>query len=145
MDNLIKAKNILKKNNYTFVLLANGKTVKVSHKRGIIAFMEIIRDNKKIIEDSIIADKVIGKAAAMLAAQNKVKAIYAEILSRKAKEVLDDYSIFCQYEYIVDFIQNRTKDDKCPMEKLTEHIIDPEIAYMQILQFYRKVLKIDLS
>ena len=59
--------------------------------------------------------------------------------------VLDDYSIFCQYEYIVDFIQNRTKDDKCPMEKLTEHIIDPEIAYMQILQFYRKVLKIDLS
>ncbi|MFA7202562.1 MAG: DUF1893 domain-containing protein [Candidatus Caldatribacteriota bacterium] len=145
MDNLIKAKNILKKNNYTFVLLANGKTVKVSHKRGIMAFMEIIRDNKKIIEDSIIADKVIGKAAAMLAAQNKVKAIYAEILSRKAKEVLDDYSIFCQYEHIVDFIQNRTKDDKCPMEKLTEHIIDPEIAYMQILQFYRKVLKIDLS
>ncbi|MDD2352800.1 MAG: DUF1893 domain-containing protein [Atribacterota bacterium] len=145
MDNLIKAKNILKKNNYTFVLLANGKTVKVSHKRGIMAFMEIIRDNKKIIEDSIIADKVIGKAAAMLAAQNKVKAIYAEILSRKAKEVLDDYSIFCQYEHIVDFIQNRTKDDKCPMEKLTEHIIDPEIAYMQILQFYLKVLKIDLS
>lgn len=145
MDNLMQAKNILKRNNYTFVLLVKGKVMKVSRKRGIIPFMEIIRDNPSIIEGAVIADKVIGKAAALLAAQNKLKAIYAEILSKNAKEILDYYSILCQYGSIVDYIQNRTKNDKCPMEKLTKEINDPDIAYLQILQYYKKVLKIDLT
>lgn len=145
MINLDKAKKILKENNYTFVLLADEKIAKISYKKGIVPFMEAIRDNYALMEGAVIADKVIGKAAALLAVNSKITGIYTEIISNKAKEVLDCYSIFYQYEKCVDYIQNRSKEDKCPMEKLTQRIRDPKIAYLRILQYYNEVLKIDLS
>ena len=145
MNDLEKAKNLLKNKQYTFVALTNGKIIKTSHKKGIMPLLEIIRDNQDILEETVIADKVIGKAAALLAAGYKVKQIYTELLSQKAKEVLDHYSIFYQYEKYVAYIQNRSKTGQCPMEKLTQSINDPKIAYSCILQYYKEVLEVDLS
>ncbi len=145
MYNLDKAKKILQNNKYTFVLLKDGRRIKTSHKKGIFPFMEMIRDHSDMMEGAVIADKVIGKAAALLAAGYKVKAIYSEVISQKAREVLEYNSIFYQFDYCVDYIKNRDKNDQCPMEKLTENINDPKIAYHQILEHYREVLKMDLS
>jgi hypothetical protein len=107
--------------------------------------LEIIRDNQNILAETVIADKVIGKAAALLVAGYKVKQIYAEVLSQQAMEVLDQYPILYQYENQVAHIQNRSKNGQCPMEKLTQSINDPKLAYSNIIQYYREVLKIDLS
>jgi len=145
MNNLERAKDILEKNKYTFVLMMDGKTIKTSHKKGIIPFMEMIRDNRELMRGAVIADKVIGKAAALLAVGYKVQQIYTEILSQQAKEVLDQYSVFYQYEKYVDYIQNRSKSGQCPMEKLTKDTNDPKTAYSLILKYYQEVLKIDLS
>jgi len=145
MNDLEKAKNLLKNKQYTFVAVSKGRIIKISHERGIIPMLEIIRDHQNILAETVIADKVIGKAAALLAAGYKVKQIYAEILSQQAKEVLDLYSILYQYENYVAYIQNRSKNDKCPMEKLTQGIKEPKIAYLRILQYYNEVLKMDFS
>ena len=145
MNNLERAKDILEKKRYTFVLMMDGKIIKTSHKKGIIPFMEMIRDNRELMQGAVIADKVIGKAAALLAVAYKVKQIYTEILSQQAKEVLDQYSVFYQYEKYVDYIQNRSKNGQCPMEKLTKDTNDPKTAYSLILKYYQEVLKIDLS
>jgi len=145
MNNLERAKDILEKNRYTFVLIMDGKIIKTSHKKGIIPLMEMIRDNRDLMQGAVIADKVIGKAAALLAVAYKVKQIYTEILSQQAKEVLDQYSVFYQYEKYVDYIQNRSKSGQCPIEKLTKDTNDPKTAYCLILKYYQEVLKIDLS
>lgn len=145
MNNLERAKDILEENKYTFVLMMDGQIIKTSHKKGIIPLMEMIRDNRDMMQGAVIADKVIGKAAALLAVAYKVKQIYAEILSQQAKEVLDQYSVFYQYEKYVDYIQNRSKSGQCPMEKLTKDTNDPKTAYPLILKYYLEVLKIDLS
>jgi hypothetical protein len=145
MNDLEKAKNLLKSKQYTFVAVSNGKVIKTSHKRGIMPMLEIIRDNQNILAETVIADKVIGKAAALLVAGYKVKQIYAEVLSQQAMEVLDQYPILYQYENQVAHIQNRSKNGQCPMEKLTQSINDPKLAYSNIIQYYREVLKIDLS
>ncbi len=142
---LKKAKEILLNSKFTFVLLKDEEIIKTSHKKGVIPFIKIIRENDRMLEKAVIADKVIGKAAALLAAGHKIKAIYAEIISQKAIEILDYHSIFYQYNHCVDYIQNRDKSDQCPMEKLTENINDPKIAYSLILKYYQEVLKIDLS
>ncbi|MFW6149491.1 MAG: DUF1893 domain-containing protein [Atribacterota bacterium] len=141
---LKKAKEILLNSRFTFVLLKDGEIKKTSHKRGVIPFMEIIRENDQILEDAIIADKVIGKATALLAAGHKAKAIYAEIISQKAREILDHYSIYYRFNHCVDYIMNRNKNGQCPMEKLTWELEDPSIAYQNILKYYQEVLKIDL-
>jgi hypothetical protein len=145
MSDLEKAKNLLKDKQYSFVALAKGNILKTSHKRGVIPLMEMIRDNRDMMQGAVIADKVIGKAAALLAVAYKVKQVYTEILSQQAKKVLDQYSIFYQYERCVDYIQNRSKSGQCPMEKLTKDTNDPKTAYSLILKYYLEVLKIDLS
>ena len=143
--NLEKAKEILLKNKFTFVLLKDGEILKTSCKKGVIPFIEIIHENDQILENAIIADKVIGKAAALLAAGYKVKAIYSDVMSQQAREVLEYNSIFYLFDRCVDYIKNRDKSCQCPMEKLTENINDPKIAYHRILEYYREVLKMDLS
>jgi len=143
-NDLEKAKKILQNNQYTFVLLQKGKVVKTSCERGILPFLKIIRENDQVLENAVIADKVIGKAAALLAAGHKAKAVYAVVMSQKAKEVFEDYSIFYQFNHCVDYIKNRDKSDQCPMEKLTRELGDPHIAYQRILKYYQEVLKIDL-
>ncbi|MFW6148772.1 MAG: DUF1893 domain-containing protein [Atribacterota bacterium] len=145
MSDLEKAKNLLKDKQYSFVALAKGNILKASHKRGVLPLMEMIRDSRDMMQGAVIADKVIGKAAALLAVAYKVKQVYTEILSQQAKKVLDQYSIFYQYERCVDYIQNRSKSGQCPMEKLTKDTNDPKTAYSLILKYYLEVLKIDLS
>lgn len=141
---LKKAKQVLQDNKFTFVLLKEGEIVKTSYKRGVIPFMLIIRENKQILNNAIVADKVIGKAAALLAAAYKVKAIYAQVISSKAREVLDSHSINYQFREDVDYIINRKRDGQCPLEKLTLDLEDPDLAYENILKYYKEVLKVDL-
>ena len=141
---LKKAKQLLRDGEFTFVLLKEGEVIKVSYKRGLIPFMMIIRENSQILDNAVIADKVIGKAAALMAAAYNVKAIYAEVISSKAIKMLDSHSINYQFGKSVDYIKNRKKDGQCPMEKLTLELEDPDLAYQQILKYYKEVLKIDV-
>jgi len=144
IEDLKKAKQTLQDSKFTFVLLKEGKIARTSYKRGVIPFMMIIRENRQVLNNAIIADKVIGKAAALLAAAYNVRAIYAEVISSKAREVLDSCSINYQFGESVDYIKNRNKDRQCPIEKLTSELKDPYLAYQQILKFYKEVLKIDV-
>ncbi len=145
MSDLKKAKKILHENNYTFVLLKDSDIIITSHKKGIIPLMEIIQKDERILNHAVIADRVIGKAAALLATGYKVKELYADLISQKAKEVLDRFPVVYQFKECVEYIQNRDKSDQCPMEKLTWNMSDYKIAYHHILHYYREVLKIDLS
>jgi tyrosine-protein phosphatase YwqE len=145
MNSLEKARKILHENNYTFVLLNDNNTIFTSHKKGIMPLMEIIQREKYILDDAVIADKVIGKAAALLISGFKVKGLYTDLMSQKAKEILELFSIEHQCEALVDYIQNRAKDDQCPMEKLTKDIFDYQTAYQKILDYYKEVLNINFK
>ena len=145
MNNLKQAKKILYENNYTFVLLNGNDTIITSNKKGIIPLMEIIQKNENLLNNSVVADKVIGKAAALLMTGFKVRALYTDLMSQKAIEVLKQSSIIYQYQKCVDYVQNRAKNGQCPMEKLTKDIFDYRIAYQRILQYYKEVLNIDFK
>lgn len=145
MNNIEKVKKILHENNYTFVLLTDKGDVVSSYKRGIMPLMEILQRDKSILNNGAIADKVIGKATALLISGFKVEALYTDLLSQKAKEVLEMYSVNYQYKTLVDYIQNRAKNDQCPMEKLTKDIFDYKTAYQKILDYYKEVLNIDFK
>ena len=145
MSDLEKAKKILHEKNYTFVLLKDRDIVYTSSKKGIIPLMEIIRKDEHILNQAVIADRVIGKAAALLAAGYQVKELYADLISLQARTILEKNFIPYQFKQCVEYIQNRDKSDLCPMEKLAQDISDYQVAYRKILQFYKEVLEIDLT
>lgn len=62
-----------------------------------------------------------------------IEALYAEVLSEGAEDVLRRFRILTEYEKIVPAIINRKGDGICPMEEAVKETEDPLSAF-EILQ-----------
>lgn len=108
---------------------------------GIGPIINPMKEDLNYFQDAIVVDKVIGKATAMLLILSKVEYIYAYVLSEKAKEILDYYQIDYDYETLVPYIINRTKDGMCPMEKTVYDLTDLNEAYQALLMKQQELMK----
>lgn len=81
------------------------------------------------LEGYSLADKIVGKAQAMLCVKANIKEVYAKVMSKEGKRILDSYKIPNTYDVLTKEIINRKKTDICPMEKVVKDIEDIEIAY----------------
>lgn len=100
-----------------------------SYDTGIKPVISKIIEDRYFFKDLEVADKVIGKASAMLFVYSGVKKIYTFNLSKAGKKILDDYGIEYEYDKLVDYIINNKGDDMCPMEKTVKDIDDLQMAY----------------
>jgi hypothetical protein len=84
------------------------------------------------MKDSSIADKIVGRAAALLCAYSKVSAVYAVTIDENGLQILRNNDIVCQVEKIVPYILNLKQDSICPFEKLLINISDPKEAFKKL-------------
>ena len=119
MNNIELAKTSLNENNYSLVLAKENKVVHTSLKKGLQPLIDLYHDQKQVLEGSHIADKVIGKAAALILIESNINELYAELISDNAIEILDKSNIRYEYKTRVKEIRNRDNTDMCPMEKLS--------------------------
>ena len=124
MENLQKAKNMLEAEGYTCVL-CKGECVHTSRHRGVRPLMELLSED---LTGFSAADKVVGKATALLYCLLKVTSVYAVIISESAVDVFSRNGVAVQWEKKVPFIVNREGNGRCPMELATEQISDPALA-----------------
>lgn len=124
MDDLMKARLLLEQEGYTCVLCLGDK-IHTSHHRGVRPLMELLGQD---LSGFSAADKVVGKATALLYCLLQVKCLWAGVISEAALDVLRDHNIPVQWEIRVPQIQNRQGTGRCPMEQATEHIRDPQDA-----------------
>jgi len=125
-QDLLYAKDMLFGGNYTCVF-CRGNALFTDDRRGIRPLLELI-DRKIDLQNFSVADKVVGKAAALLYCHVGICRVYAPIISRPALEILEQNGIFVQFEAAVPAIRNRDDTDLCPMEKAVWHITDPAQA-----------------
>ncbi|MCH5155307.1 MAG: DUF1893 domain-containing protein [Clostridiales bacterium] len=126
MTDLQIAKNNLA--GHTICLCKDGECI-VSDKRGISPIMGFIADGVNLTGYSV-ADVVVGKAAAMLFVKCAIKSVFAKILSKAAKRVLETHGLYFEYETLAENIINRAGTDICPMEKAVLNTDDIEEAYL---------------
>lgn len=131
-EDLIRACGILRENNCTLVL-CRGDELYSSCERGIKPLIELMESGKSLIGYSA-ADKAVGKAAAFLYVLLGVKSVWAGILSEKAKEVFDRYSVEVSFDKLVPAVKNRSGKGFCPMEQAVEDINSPEEALIKIIK-----------
>ena len=81
------------------------------------------------LRNASLADKVAGKAVALLCVYARISAIYAETLSGKAKIVLEKNGIHTEWKELVDNILDLNRSDVCPFEKTAEKTSDPKDAF----------------
>lgn len=139
MNDLEKAKEILEKGNYTCVI-CKGDTVYTSVDRGVAPVISFI-DNKTDISGFSVADKVIGKAAAMLFSLAGVKEIFTDVISIPAKQYLDKQGIAVSYNKLTEKIVNRAGNGLCPMETLVININDEIEAFHAISEKLKMLRK----
>lgn len=80
-------------------------------------------------KDYSAADKIVGKAAAMLYVLLGVSEVYAQVMSESAQYTLARHGILPICDTSVKQIINRTGSDICPMEATVENINDPVDAF----------------
>ena len=93
------------------------------------------------LEESYIADKVIGKAAAIIIVLSNVKMVYTKMISKQALELLEEFNIQIEYIDKVEYIENRDKTGLCPLEKLTMNINNLQEGLSEIIKFYNNIKK----
>ena len=123
---------LLQEEGYTCVL-CKEEQVFTSRMRGVKPLLSWY-DQGLDVKGFSVADKVVGKAAAFLYVLLGVGEVYAQVMSRPAKMVLDTYGIPNGCEEEVDAIRNRTNTGYCPMETAVWNIADPEEALTAIRQ-----------
>lgn len=120
MHDLETAKKILFEKNYSLVVVKNGEVIFTSREKGIKPLLSAVLEKEETIEEGSLADKVIGKAAAMLCIRAGFKSVFADIMSESAVELLEKSDIKYEYNTKVQYILNRNKSDMCPVEKIAQ-------------------------
>ena len=120
------AKEKLEKNEYT-CFMTNGQTNIFSRDRGVKPLIKWYEENNDY-SSFVAADKVVGKGAAFLYALMNVRAVYAVVLSKSAKEVLEENKIEVYCKKMVEAIRNRDNTGFCPIESALKGIKDKKEA-----------------
>ena len=124
---LENCKALLEQEGLTCVI-KQGESYYQFTERGIRPFMSLL-ENETDLTGTSCADKVVGKAAALLMQKAGIATLYAGIISEPATKVLTDAGIEYEYGTLVPRIQNRKGDGLCPMESAVMDISDADEAY----------------
>lgn len=127
MNDINHAKYILEDRNAS-VVFCRGEQMIILDGKGIKPLLELMKKQIALSEYSV-ADKIVGKAAALLFIKMKVSSVYGSVMSVKARDIFLHYYIPFFYKTLTKEIINRRGDDICPMEKAVENVNDPEKAY----------------
>ena len=114
MDNIIKLLNL---GGYSCVIMNDGQT-RTFRQRGVADLYDLIENEPNFLHGALVADKVIGKAAASLMTIGGVAKVFTNVISQPALDVFNNAGIPVDYINLVPNIINRDKTGFCPLETL---------------------------
>jgi hypothetical protein len=123
------AKNRLIQKNLSLVIVKNCKVLYETESHGIGDLLKAINQIQNQMKGASVADRVVGRAAALLFVFSGVKAVFAVTASDGGIDVLKESSVFCEYENRVTGVLDLKRTDVCPFEKLVAKLSSPEKAY----------------
>lgn len=126
MNNLETAKKAFAAGAYSCVLAKDG-ILHTSTKAGVAPLVEWLTQGVEL-EGFSAADKIVGKAAAMLFTLGGVKEVYAPVMSEQAVSFLASRGVSAAFDIVVKEIANRAGTGRCPMEEAVAEIDDPAEA-----------------
>jgi hypothetical protein len=132
MEDLSIAKERLKRKGLTLCIVKGEQILFETKCHGMAGFMRAIKELGEQLSRASIADKIVGKAVALLCLYAEIEAVYATVMSRKAKELFDENEVQAEWDELVENILSNCKPAACPFESLAAEINDPWEAYKKL-------------
>lgn len=99
-------------------VIGSADSVVICRERGVMDLLRLLETSPCVLDGACVADKVVGKGAAALMILGGVSAVYADVISRAALDLLAGAGIPAGFGECVDAIINRAGTGVCPVETL---------------------------
>lgn len=139
MEDVEVAKKFLYCENLSLCIVKSGKVLFKSRAKGLSAFLSAIDAFGAKLAGTSVADRIVGKALALLFIYVGVKAVYAQTLSLKAKMALEKGGVKFEAAELVETI-TCPEGGTCPFEVAVAEISNPNEAYVKIKEI-QNILK----
>jgi hypothetical protein len=103
----------------------DGEVVKTAKGSGVTPLLDLFDASPETLRGAAVADKVIGKAAAMILVQAGAAAVYGSVMSEAGREYLTARGIPVACRALALRILNRQGDGLCPIEQSVADEEDP--------------------
>ena len=117
--------NILNADSHSLVVL-NGDSLSFYNGHGVSDLLTLLTNEPDRLKDATIADKMVGRAAAVLMAAARVREVHTNLISTPALKVLHEADIQVFYDEEVPQILNRDQSGQCPIDALLNDADDVE-------------------
>lgn len=128
---------ILEEGHHSLVI-RNG-AIRTFDGHGVSDLYRLLHEEPEILDGAMVADKIVGKGAAALMYAAHVSAVYADVISLPALELLDKAGIRTTCRLAVDGIVNHTGTGPCPLEALCMDCRTPEECLPRIDSFIAEI------
>lgn len=116
MENRLFAKERLQHEALACVIAKGDEVLYQSKARGIFPLYESVVLKNIEMKGAALADRVIGKAAAMFAVEAGIDSVFGLVMSEHAIAVLEKAGIPYEYQSFTPYIKNRELTGMCPVE-----------------------------
>ena len=120
----------LEESGMNLLVFSGGKVVYSSDERGIMPLVDAIDViGGEGLGDLITADRIVGKAAALLNVYLGAREVHAMLISAGAKVLLLERGIPFEFREETDAIKMKDGVIFCPFERMVQDVSDPGEAY----------------
>lgn len=119
------------------LLVFNHGELTTHANRGMQDLLQLISEQPERLQGAVVADKIIGKAAAAIMATGGVREVHTNIICTPAKKLFEQQGILIFATEEVPMILNRDRSSMCP--------IDTQIADIESIEECVAVLQARLS
>lgn len=137
---MTELKEMLKREDVRGVVRSADGKLKEFCRQGVADLFQLLTSEPAFLQGATMADRVVGRGAALLMVKGGVKEVFTFVLSQPALDVLRQAGITVTYDTLQPNIINRTGTDICPVEKLTADTADPDEAFRRIGEFLNKMI-----
>ena len=132
------AREVLSTTDYSVAVISFGKIWKHKTGDGVRPIIEAIEEMGEDIYDSVIGNRLLGKASALLCRYAKAKAVYSPQGTKTGIALLIMGGIPCQVDELIPQNVIAETENNLPFERLLKDVTSPEEAYNVLKE---KVLK----
>ncbi|MGN0965417.1 MAG: DUF1893 domain-containing protein [Dysosmobacter sp.] len=124
-DVLAEARRLILEEDVPCVFVREGAVLRPGEGTGVRPLVRALDEEPELLRGSVVVDKIVGKAAAMLAVLGAAAGVYGLTMSAAARDYLAARGIPAEWETLTERIINRTGTGLCPMETAVLDIDDP--------------------